>query len=95
MEEVSWKVQNASTYPTLLNEEWVELRRETSGGVSSVGRWITDKAVRGAKARTHCPSSKKGACMPREKRNGQSSGALEEVSGKGHKASTHAARKLI
>ena len=25
MEEVSWKVQNASTYPTLLSEEWVEM----------------------------------------------------------------------
>ena len=27
--------------------------------------------------------------MPRENRNGHFSGALEEVSGKGHKASTH------
>ena len=33
--------------------------------------------------------------MPHEKRNGQSSGALEEVSGKGHKASTHVVRRLI
>ena len=36
-----------------------------------------------------------GVCIPREKRNSQSSGALEEVSGKGHKASTHVERRLI
>ena len=46
-------------------------------------------AVRGAKARTACELSKKGACMPREKRNSQSIGAMEEVSGKSLKASTH------
>ena len=79
LEESSRKVQNASTYCTLLNEEWMGVCRETSRAVtvSPSGRWTTDKAVRGAKARTHCPSSKKGACMPHEKRNGQSSGALD------------------
>ena len=41
------------------------------------------------KARTFCEPSKKGVCMPREKRNSQSIGAMEEVSGKVHKASTH------
>ena len=42
MDEVSWKVQNASTYPTLLSEEWMEMRRETSEGVTSAGPWRTD-----------------------------------------------------
>ena len=33
--------------------------------------------------------------MPREKRNSQSIGALEEVSGKGHKASTHVSGLIV
>ena len=33
--------------------------------------------------------------MPREKHNRHFSGAMDEVSGKGHKASTHGACRLI
>ena len=41
MEEVSWKVQNASTYSRLLNEEWMEVSRETNRAatVSPSGQW--------------------------------------------------------
>ena len=45
--------------------------------------------VRGAKALTLCELSKKGVCMPHEKRNSQSIGAMEEVSWKVQNASTY------
>ena len=45
--------------------------------------------VRGAKALTPCELSKKGVCMPREKRNSQSIEAMEEVSWKVQNASTY------
>ena len=63
-------------------------RTEQSPSVHRGGGTL-QAAVWGAKALTFCELSKKGVCMPHEKRNSQSSGAMEEVSGKSLKASTH------
>ena len=66
----------------------VHATRETQRSVQrGDGQQITE--VRGVKARTFCEPSKKGACMPREKRNGQSIGAMDNGQGGSGREGTH------
>ena len=103
MEEISEKAHKASTHsprdlvrPDVAAVEVDVAISDVDATSLRVEQWSVQRgagqrttAVWGAKELTFCESSMEAACMPREKRNGQSIRAMEEVSWKVQNASTY------